>query len=135
MMKKIRNIFVVFVSFMLLGCDLGQFTQSKELDDFVISITNDPHPIIINEPVKFYATLRRAKSGVTGCKTTMSKVVRDGLKSENEEALAMPENSRSGIYMAKNVIFAQPGEWLLTFHVDCAGRKREASFPILVTRP
>ena len=118
---------------LVMGCDIGQFTQSKELDDYIISVTNDPNPIVVGQSVKVYATLRSRQSGVTGCRTTVKKVHAHKGEGEASQPIDMPEGGRSGIYHAKSVIFPESGDWQLVFNINCAGREREVSFPYVVS--
>lgn len=118
---------------MVAGCDIGQFTQTKELDDYIISVTNDPNPITVGQSVKVYATLRSRQSGVTGCRVSVKQVQSHKEPEEAGEAINMPEGGRSGIYYAKSVIFPERGDWKLIFNINCAGREREVTFPYVVS--
>lgn len=131
MKDKMRFLVMLFTLVIVAGCDLGQFTQSKEFKDYVISVTHDPHPIIINQPVKLYATLRRGQSGVSECRVSLKTA--KAHSDQMSESVNMPEGGRSGIYHAKGIVFNETGDWEFIVNVNCAGRERDIHFPVVVS--
>ena len=120
----------------LSGCDIGQHTQTQEFPQFIISVTNSPHPVHVGEPVELFVTLRKERAGVTGCKVTVSQqaelVTADG--SATLGPIEMAEGGRSGIYNAKKLTFAQAGRWQLQFGVNCSGKEKQVNFPLDVIK-
>lgn len=133
MRQKLNSILIIALGSLISACDIGQFTQSKELDDYVISVTNDPSVIVAGQSVKVYATLRSRQKGVTGCQVSVKRSKANIEEESASQPIMMPEGGRSGIYYAKSIVFPETGDWLLDFHIDCGGRKRDVSFPYVVS--
>jgi hypothetical protein len=133
MTHKILRLFAVFIVIAAGGCDIGQFTQSQEFDDYVISVTHDPHPVLVAQPEKVYVTLRKNRSGISGCRVAFRKSRIHG-SDEVNESVDMPEGGQSGIYHVKNITFPESGDWEMIFDINCAGREREIRFPVVVSQ-
>lgn len=132
MITNMRFVSAILLALLLSACDIGQFTQTQEFDDYVISLTNDPQPMLAGQPVKLYATMRKDRAAATGCQLVFTKAPHGAKETEREAEVAMPEASRSGIYSAQSVIFSHAGDWDLFVKVNCFGRKREIVFPMAV---
>jgi len=131
-MVCLRNIGSLLLLGSLAACDIGQFTQTQETKEFVISITNDPHPIKVGESVKVYATLRRDRRGVSGCKIQFRQSILEGKDEVDYVWIDMPEGGVSGIYQGRSEPFPVKGDWILEFRVNCTGMERILRFPYQV---
>ena len=123
-----KQIGFVFLGFSLsAGCEMGQFTQTKETPEFVISVTNDPAHLQVGQSAKFYVTLRHERNGVSGCKVRFLPnppqvgVIPTGW-------IDMVERNRNGVYSAHSGGFDQAGSREMTFSVDCTGIERVLQF-------
>lgn len=123
-----RPIGFVFLGLVLsAGCEMGQFTQTKETPEFVISVTNDPAHLLVGQSAKFYVTLRHQRNGVSGCKV---RFLPDSLQEGVTPAgwIDMVERNRNGVYSAQSGGFDHAGSREMTFSVDCTGIERVVQF-------
>ncbi len=130
-----KNLYIVSILALgiLSACDLGQFTQSEETPEFVISVTNDPHPLTVASDAKIYATLRKDRRGVSGCRVRFRQYMPSGGHGDKKEVWTeMQEGGSSGIYQAQSQVFSVGGEWELEFTVNCSGKDRVIVFPYYV---
>lgn len=110
-----------------MGCELGQFTQTKETPEFVISVTNDPAHLQVGKSAKFYVTLRHQRNGVSGCKVRfLPDSPQDGVATAGW--IDMVERNRNGVYSAHTAGFDHAGSREMTFSVDCTGIERVVQF-------
>lgn len=103
------------------GCDVVLHTQTKETPQFVISVTIDPHPVRVGSKAKLYVTLRRDRSGVTGCRVRMQPAAPGQIAMPQGEWTELPEQGTSGIYSLRKDLFSAAGSWEIHFAVKCLG--------------
>ena len=103
------------------GGDVVMHTQTKETPQFVISVTVDPHPVRIGSKAKLYVTLRRDRSGVTGCRVRMQPTAQGQVAMPQGEWTELPEQGTSGIYSLRKDLFSAAGSWDIHFAVKCLG--------------
>lgn len=119
------------------ACDIGQFTQTKETPEFVISVTNDPAHLQVGQAAKFYVTLRHDRQGVSQCKVRFRPKPRAETPNSDpgtEDWVEMVERSRNGVYAAHSRNFDHIGQWELEFSVNCSGIERIIQFAYDVER-
>lgn len=120
----------------LIGCDIGQFTQTKTTTEFVISLTNQPHPIIAGQSAKIYLTLRQNRGAASGCRTRMAIApVHATQASADANWRDVPEQGRSGVYTLKDKLFPEPGDWRIDLIINCTGIDRKVDFTVTVAPP
>lgn len=126
---------VAALSFFLIGCDLGQKTQSKEIADFNVSLTQKPTVLSANEPSEFYVTLRKNRTGLSGCAvryyTYRLTPVQDIAPKPSSSFKNLPENGHTGVYWIKGVFFDAPGEWEMDLELGCEDAVYHVKFPLL----
>lgn len=124
-------------TFAVVACDIGQFTQTKETPEFVISVTNDPAHLQVGHAAKFYVTLRHERQGVSQCKVRFRPKPRTEIQNASqqpEDWVEMVERSRNGVYAAYSRNFEQTGQWEIEFSVNCSGVERIIQFAYDVER-
>jgi len=114
----------------LVACDLGLFTQTQETDEYFISITNDPHPLITGESAKIYATLRKERNGIPACDIKFQQYSEiSPSKTVTNTWLEMEERSPAGVYHGRTGVFDVRGAWILEFKVRCRRGEKTFKFP------
>lgn len=128
---------VVAVVVLLYGCELGQYTQTQETPEFVVSLTLDPYPSPAGTQVKAYATLRENRQGVTGCRVRLQsrEAGPEGAAPDEAAWLEAAEQGRIGIYTHQAVFFRNGGDWELLAGVRCRGREHVLVFHYSVEPP
>ena len=121
--RKYNNVAAMALGslFIVCGCDVVLHTQTKETPQFVISVTVDPHPVRIGSKAKLYVTLRRDRSGVTGCRVRMQPAAQGQIVMSQGEWTELPEQGTSGIYSLRKDLFSAAGSWDIHFAVKCLG--------------
>lgn len=107
--------------FLVCGCDVVLYTQTKETPQFIISVTVDPHPVHVGSKAKLYVTLRRDRGGVTGCRVRIQPVAQGQIVKPEGEWTELPEQGTSGIYSLRKELFSTAGSWDIHFAVRCLG--------------
>lgn len=124
---------VLGLSVSLLSCDIGQKTQTKEVADFSVSLTQKPTILTANEPSEFYATLRKNRSGLSGCAVRYylyQLTSTQALKPDPSSFKNFPEREHSGVYWIKGAFFNAPGEWEMDLELGCEDAVYHVKFPL-----
>lgn len=117
----------------LSSCDIGQFTQTKNTTEFVVSMTHQPHPPLAGQPTKIFLTLRQERQGVSGCRARLNVEPFAAADVAAEPAwYDLTEQSRSGVYTIKEKLFPAAGEWRVNLNINCTGIDRKLDFPVTV---
>jgi hypothetical protein len=113
------------------GCDLvNQYTQTQETPEYALSLTVDPTPLVANQAMNLYATLRKDRRGVTGCRVRFAPV-RAGAAAPGDNAWGMlEEQSASGVYRTRALRFGEAGDWDVHVAIRCSGAERTLVFPL-----
>lgn len=109
------------------GCELDQYTQTKETPEFIISVTHNPAHLRVGHSAKFYVTLRHERDGVSGCKVRFHPAP-PSAGSTTEGWIDMVERNRNGVYSAQLKGIEQAGLREMSFSVDCSGIERVVQF-------
>lgn len=114
----------------LSACDTGQFTQTKNTTEFVVSMTNRPHPIIAGQPTKIFLTLRKERSGVTGCRARLAVSPTHAEAADDPQWRDVIEEGKAGIYTIKSNFFPAEGDWRIDLLINCTGIDRKVDFVV-----
>lgn len=117
-----------------MSCDLGQKTQSREVADFIVSLTQKPTQLMIGEPAEFYVTLRKNRSGLTGClvRYYTYPLPPQAMIASPDNFKTIPERGQSGVYSVKGSFFDASGEWEMDLELGCEDAKYHIRFPLAV---
>ncbi len=127
-----RKIIILLLTMSLFACDLGQFTQTQETPEYFISITNDPHPLVVGETAKIYATLRKERRGISACDIKFQQYNKNSPRDTLAEWRRMEERSPAGVYHGRTAVFDGVGAWVLEFKVKCRRGEKIFEFPYSV---
>lgn len=117
---------------LLSGCELGQHTQTKQLEDLFISFTVQPERVTATTEADFYATLRKNRQGVTGCKVQGKQYLPELKKAEEAKIFDIPERGFSGVYYTHSQAFPIAGEWNIDLTIVCGEERYQVAFPLPV---
>lgn len=130
MKQKICTLIVGFAAVTLLACDLNQFTQTQEIPEFIASLTHQPHPIVAGEPVKIFLTLRKDRSGVTGCRARLGPKSHGNRGESKPVWVDLTEQNGAGVYTVRENLLPTVGGWTLALRINCSGIERELAFEV-----
>ncbi|VAW84120.1 hypothetical protein MNBD_GAMMA16-739 [hydrothermal vent metagenome] len=123
------KIILLLLAVSLIACDLGLFTQTQETDEYFISITHDPHPLIVGESAKIYATLRKERNGIPACDIKFQQYSKVSSSEAVVDWLEMKERGPAGTYHGRTNVFDVRGDWMLEFKVKCRRGEKTFKFP------
>lgn len=112
------------------GCDLVQHTQTKETPEFIISVTVSQHPVVAGEKTDVYATLRRDRAAVSGCRVRVDSAAEHNVdpSAATDTWSELAEQGSSGVYRGVLSVLAPAGVWATEFAVKCLGREQRIAF-------
>lgn len=114
----------------LAGCDLVQHTQTKETPEFIISVTVSQHPLVVGEKTDVYATLRRGRGAVSGCRVRIDSAAEGTVDASaaTDTWQELTEQGSSGVYRGVLSVLPPAGAWETEFAVKCLGREQRIAF-------
>lgn len=112
------------------GCDLVQHTQTKETPEFIISVTVSQHPLVVGEKTDVYATLRRGRGAVSGCRVRIDSAAEGNVDASapTDTWQELTEQGNSGVYRGVLSVLPPAGAWETEFAVKCLGREQRVAF-------
>ena len=120
---------VVFGVGMLVACSSGDNNQTRQVDDYSVTLTTEPSKLEVGKDARVTAHIARDHQGVQHCRASFRQYIPTHRMTTDHVRHDMEELGQ-GTYRGDSSEFAIGGDWELELRFNCGHGVKTLVFPV-----